>query len=177
MTGFRRLACRSAAALALLLAPALAHPVAAQIVSPDQQARASVQIARSGRIRNLEELNFGYLSVTTAGTAVVNPNTDALTTTGGVIYAGRLHYAALFEAVLPVKSVVIIRIPRQPITVTRVGGTETMTVSNWTLSGQSRRTVAEQEEFDFAVGGTLYVNANQAEGTYVGTFEVDIQYP
>jgi hypothetical protein len=94
-----------------------------------------------------------------------------------VLYAGGLHYAALFEAVSPIKSVVIIRIPRQPITVTRVGGTETMTVSNWTMSGSNRRTVAAQEAFEFKVGGTLFVNANQAEGLYLGTFDVEIQYP
>jgi hypothetical protein len=83
----------------------------------------------------------------------------------------------LFEAVSPVKAVVIIRIPRQPITVTRFGGTETMTVSNWTLSGAGRRTLAAQEAYSFKVGGTLTVNANQAEGLYIGNFDVEIQYP
>ena len=29
----------------------------------------------------------------------------------------------------------------------------------------------------FNVGGTLYVNSNQVEGLYVGTFTVDVQYP
>jgi hypothetical protein len=73
--------------------------------------------------------------------------------------------------------VVIVRIPKTPITLTRVGGTETMTVSNWTLSGNSNRTVVAQEPFSFSVGGTLFVNANQVEGDYVGTFDVQIQYP
>ena len=72
---------------------------------------------------------------------------------------------------------VIIRLPRDPITLTRVGGTETMTVSNWTMSGNARRTVAAQEPFSFKVGGTLAVNAGQVEGVYLGTFEVDVQYP
>jgi hypothetical protein len=115
--------------------------------------------------------------VTGAGTAVVNPNTDAMTTTGGVLHAGGFPYAALFEAVSPAKAVVIIRLPRNPITVTRVGGTETMRVSDWTLSGNNRRTLAAQEAYEFKVGGTLTVNANQAEGLYVGNFDVEIQYP
>lgn len=177
MTGFGRLASHGAAALALLLAPALAQPAAAQSIAPDKQASATVLISRPALVRNLQELDFAYLSVTTAGTAVVNPDTDAMTTTGGVLHVGGTPYAALFEGVSPTKAVVIVRIPRQPITVTRVGGTETMTVSNWTMSGQSRRTVAAQEPFSFKVGGTLNVNANQVEGIYVGTFEVDIQYP
>jgi hypothetical protein len=86
-------------------------------------------------------------------------------------------YAALFEAVSPVKNVVIIRIPKIPATVTRVGGTETMTVDTWTLSGSANRNVVAQQPFTFKVGGTLHVNANQVEGLYLGNFTVDIQFP
>lgn len=159
---------------AALLAPSLAH--AAPTV-PDKNATATVRILPPASVRKLEDLYFAYLTVTTAGTAVVDPNTDAMTTTGGVLHVADQPYAAMFEAVSPEKAVVIIRIPRNPITVTRVGGTETMTVSNWTMSGNARRTVAAQEAFAFKVGGTLNVNANQAEGLYVGTFTVEIQYP
>ena len=160
--------------LAALLAPALAH---AAPVAPNRNATATVFIPPPASVRKLEDLNFASLIVTGAGTAIVDPNTDGMTTTGGVVYATGLHYAALFEAVSPVKSVVIIRIPRNPITVTRVGGTQTMTVSNWTISGDSRRTVAAHEAFTFKVGGTLTVNANQVEGLYVGNFDVEVQYP
>ena len=160
--------------LAALFASAPTH--AAPIV-PDRQATSTVVITPPASVRKMEDLNFASLTVTTAGTAIVDPNTDGMTTTGGVLYVAGLHYAAQFEAVSPIKSVVIIRIPRNPITVTRVGGTETMTVSDWTLSGASRRTVAAQELFEFKVGGTLYVNANQAEGLYLGSFTVEVQYP
>ena len=177
MSVFPRLACRFSALAALLFAPAFVHSAAAAPVAAPEPATASVNMLHPATYRNLEELYFGYLAVTTAGTAIVNPNTDAMTTTGGVTHVSGTPYAALFEAVSPSKSVVIIRIPRDPIVVTRVGGTETMTVSNWTLSGAARRTVAEREPFQFKVGGTLNVNANQVEGQYVGTFEVDIQYP
>lgn len=162
-----------------LLSFAAAAPAAAAPAAPDKNASARVSINRPATLRKLEDLNFGCLIVTGAGTAIVNPDTDALTTTGGVIQTGANcpAYAALFEAVSPQKGVVIVRIPKNPITVTRVGGTETMTVSNWTLSGNSNRTVAAQEPFAFAVGGTLTVRANQADGLYTGTFAVDIQYP
>jgi Domain of unknown function (DUF4402) len=146
-------------------------------VAPDRQATSTVVIAPPASVRKMEDLNFASLTVTGAGTAIVDPNTDGMTTTGGVLYVAGLHYAAQFEVVSPVRAVVIIRIPRDPITVTRVGGTETMTVSNWTLSGNARRTVVALEPFGFKVGGTLFVNANQAEGLYLGTFDVEIQYP
>jgi hypothetical protein len=52
-----------------------------------------------------------------------------------------------------------------------------MTLSNFTLQGQSKRTIAAASSFTFRVGGTLNVNANQAQGTYIGTFTVTVQYP
>jgi hypothetical protein len=52
-----------------------------------------------------------------------------------------------------------------------------MTVSNFTLEGLDKRQAARNVSFDFRVGGTLNVNANQREGVYVGTFEVSVQYP
>jgi hypothetical protein len=172
MTGALHL--RGLLGLAALFASAPAH---AAPVTPNRNATATVVIAPPASVRKLEDLNFASLTVAGAGTATVDPNTDGMTTTGGVLYAAGLHYAALFEAVSPALAVVIIRIPRGPITVTRVGGTETMTVSDWTLSGNARRTVVAMEPFEFKVGGTLYVNANQAEGLYVGNFDVEVQHP
>ena len=162
------------AGVAALLAPALAH---AAPVNPDKQARGFVVVTAPGAVRKLEDLNFASLAVSGAGTAVVNPNTDTMTTTGGVFYATGLAYSALFEAVSPVKNVVLIRIPKTAITVTRVGGAETMTVDTWTLNGTASRNIVAKELFTFKVGGTLHVNANQAEGLYVGTFNVDVQFP
>jgi hypothetical protein len=124
------------------------------------------------------DLDFGYLAApTAAGTAVIDPLTDAITSTGGVVLLGGSPHAAKFTGAAKGNNVVIIRIPKQPITLTRVGGTETMTVTNFTLEGLDKRAVAAKVAFDFRVGGTLNVNANQAEGTYVGTFDVSIQYP
>jgi hypothetical protein len=178
MTGFRsfRGLILGLAALAL---SALAMPAFAQrtFVAATQNATAEVEIIGGVTVRKLRDLNFAALSAVGAGTATINPNTEVMTTTGGVLHAGSTPYAALFEAVSPAKAVVIIRIPRNPITVTRVGGTETMTVSSWTLSGDSRRNTVAHEEFEFKVGGTLTVGANQAEGLYIGNFDVEIQYP
>ena len=160
-----------------LLSVVTAGPAQAAPVAADVPATATVQLRLPATVRRLQDLNFASLTVTAAGTAVINPSTDAMTTTGGVLHVAGTPYAALFEGVSPSKGVVIIRVPRDPITLTRAGGTETMTVSNWTVSGNARRTVAAQDPFDFKIGGTLYVDANQAEGMYMGNFTVDIQYP
>jgi hypothetical protein len=123
------------------------------------------------------DLNFGTLVVTGAGTAVVDPVSGALTTTGGVTQAGTAEHPALFTGTGSKNSIVHIRVPTTPITVTRVGGTQTMTVSNWTLDGATNRKVPPDSVFTFAVGATLNVGAAQAPGTYTGTFQVTVQYP
>jgi hypothetical protein len=157
-------------------APAFAAPA-----TPNKNSTATALIAPPASLRKLEDLNFGCLIVTGVGTAVLNPNTETVTTTGGVTKVGSPAtcpaYSALFEAVSPIKGVVIIRLPKITATLQRVGGTETMTAGAWTLDGSANRNVPAKETWAFKVGGTLFVNANQAEGLYVGTFTVDVQYP
>jgi hypothetical protein len=175
MVPFLRLWIASAA----LLLCGLGTAVHAAPVQPNRNATGTVQISAPATVRRLQHMDFAFLSSgTTAGTAIMNPDTDAVTTTGGVTRAGGTPYAAMFEAISPEKNVVIIRLPRQPTNLTRVGGTETMTLSNWTISGgDTRKSVPAKEPFTFKIGGTLYVGANQVEGTYTGTFTIDVQFP
>ena len=153
-----------------------AAPLAAAPIQPDKQAKAVVDILPGLIVRKLEDLNFATLAVYGAGTATIDPNTDVMTTTGGVTHVAQTPYSALFEAVAPTKSVVHIRAPKKSIVITRVGGTETMTVDNFLISGTGKRNVVAKEPFEFSVGGRLIVNNNQAEGLYVGTFDVELQY-
>lgn len=168
-----RLLLTSSLALALLAAgTAAAAPAAA---SPKAKARAALIYPLTVVRKN--DLDFGYLAVTTAGTAIINPNTGALTTTGGVVSIGGSPKPATFIGAARSSAVVNIRAPNQPLTLTRVGGTQTMVVRDWTLQGSDKRTLARLEAFEFNVGATLVVGANQAEGLYVGTFDVIVQYP
>lgn len=100
-----------------------------------------------------------------------------MTTTGGVIALTGATAPAAFIGAGSRAAPYQIRLPKNPILLTRAGGTETMTVSNWTLDGNSTRLINAFEAFEFKVGGRLAVGANQAPGTYVGTFEVSVQYP
>jgi hypothetical protein len=123
------------------------------------------------------DLDFGTLAASGAGTAVMDPASGSLTTSGAVIKAGTAAHPALFTSTGSKNAVVHIKLPQNPVTLTRVGGTETMTVSNWTVDGSVNRKIPANTTFDFAVGGTLTVGANQADGTYTGTFDVTVQYP
>jgi len=153
-----------------------AAAAAPQPVAPAKNAVGTVNIAFPSSIRKLYDMDFGAVTVTAAGTAVLNSSTDAVTTTGGVIFAGGAPHAAEFEAVSPSKNVVRITLPKTASTLTRVGGTQTMTVDTWTINGTATRNVTAHETFAFRVGGTLRVGANQVEGVYVGTFDVTINY-
>ena len=161
----------------LPVAVLLSVPAAGWTAPVTQSSTSTVTLLGPLTVLKRGDLDFGKLAVTTGGTAVIDPVGGGRTATGGVIPAGTGFHPATFTGTGNRNSVVNIRLPNKPTTVTRVGGTETMTVSNWTLDGKSNRKVPPSQTFDFAVGATLTVGANQAQGTYVGTFDVTIQYP
>ena len=165
------LSCLLAAALFLCPGAAQAAPVAAPTA-----AKGHAEILLPASFVKLMDMDFGLLTVTTAGTAILDSNSGNVTTTGGVLLVGGRPHAAGFDAVSPTKNVVKISLPKKAVTLTRVGGTETMTLDTWTINGAVTRNVVAHQEFQFQVGGTLHVNANQVEGAYLGTFDVTINY-
>jgi len=162
-------------ALTILLAPAAGQTAPKAAPTP---AQATGTLLFPLEIVKNRDLDFGNVGTTAAaGTVVINPETDTISSTGGASLLGGTPHAAQFTGAAKGNNVVIIRIPKQPVTLTRVGGTQTMIADNFPLQGLDKRAVAARVAFDFKVGATLNVNANQAEGTYVGTFDVSIQYP
>lgn len=162
------------AAAALLVAA----PSQLLAATPPTNAGAGAVVLRPLSLLKKTDMDFGaLLSSATAGTAMIDPVTGAVTTTGGVTPVPGATAAAAFVGAGSRRAPAIIRIPKTPITLTRVGGTETMTVSNWTLDGATTRIIGANEAFQFQVGARLSVAANQADGTYIGTFNVTVQYP
>lgn len=160
------------APLALLAAPSLAAPVAPPALPPAEAA-----LMRPLTLTKLADMDFGYLGVIANGTAVIDPVTDTMAVTGGVLRLGGTPRAAAFRGAAQGSAVVIIRIPNGGVSLTRAGGTETILLNAFTLDGQSKRTMAQAGVFDFKVGATLRPTAGQVDGLYTGTFEVTIQYP
>jgi hypothetical protein len=171
MSSGKRVARVTAATLALCAPAAIARAAAPAV------ANGNAVIIYPVTVTKLQDMDFGFLAVTTAGTAVLEPNADTFNTTGGVTPVGGTPHCAEFVGASKDSSVVNIKVPTKPVTLTRVGGTETMTVTPFTLQGQSKRALAKAASFTFRVGGTLNVAAAQAEGVYVGTFDVTVQYP
>jgi len=146
-------------------------------VSASSNASGSTVVLRPLTVVKQADLDFGPIVVAGAGTAVIDPVSGNMTTTGPLTRVGTSARPALFTTTGSRNSIVLIRVPQQPVTLTRVGGTETMTVSNWTTDGPTNRRIPANQTFDFAVGGRLNVAAGQADGTYLGTFTVTVQYP
>lgn len=165
--------------LAVLTLLALLAPAAGRAapVAPPASPPAQAMLMRPLTLTKIADMDFGNLGVTTAGTAVINAVTDTMTTNGGVTSLGGSPHAAIFRGVAQGNSVVNIKVPNRAVTLTRVGGTETIILDSFTLDGQSKRTMAQAGIFDFKVGATLRPAANQAEGLYTGTYDITIQYP
>lgn len=126
-------------------------------------------------IAKTADLNFGaVVPSSTAGTVVVGYD-HSRTGTGGVTLISQpvTHSAASFtvhgwlfrrfDVILP-----------SNVTLTREGGTETMTVSTFTENAPNRLNL--YGEAVFSVGATLVVAANQTGGLYKGTFNVTVTY-
>ncbi|HEX5258035.1 MAG TPA: DUF4402 domain-containing protein [Sphingomicrobium sp.] len=173
MSAFSRLLVASVGFGTLMLSTAAtAAPVAAKT-----DATGSASILRPLTMLKQADLDFGELVVAGSGTAVVDPVSAGLTTTGGLATIGATAHPATFTTTGSKNSVVLIRIPTAAVTLTQVGGSATMTVSNWTLDGSTNRRIPQNSAFNFSVGGTLNVAAGQADGTYTGTFTITVQYP
>lgn len=149
----------------------------AAAVSATKDATGTATVLHPLTVVKVADLDFGTIIVSGAGTAVLDPTSGAVTTTGPLTISGTGAHPAKFTTTGSRNSNVHLRVPQQPITLTRVGGTETMTVSNFTVDGATNRKIPLSQTFDFAVGGTLNVAAGQADGNYLGTFTMTVQYP
>lgn len=149
-----------------------AAPIAA---SPKSEAEALV--LKPVTLERIADMDFATLAVTTGGTATINPVTGAMITSGGIVHLGGAPSPARFAGAASKQTVVNIRIPNQPVLIRRVGGTETLSVSNFTLDGQDKKSLARQESFTFAVGARITVPAGTLEGVYIGEINVTVQYP
>lgn len=180
--GFCALAC-------LLLAGALSVPVAVQ-AAETAPVTASTVLVEDLSIAKAADMDFGNVIIATGGgTIVMTPTaTPTCTVTGGIIKSG-VCQPAEFIGAGRVNRQVRVRIPPSGrMTVTNPGGA-TMRIDNMDINGSPDTTVIRENVrsfrlrvlnpsglFYFRVGGRLNVGATQAQGTYTGTFTVDVQY-
>jgi len=138
---------------------------AANIITP-------IQISKAG------DLYFGNIVAgTTPGTVTVSHDgirtkSDGVTlptATPGTITAARFNISGLPNATYS------ITLPSST-TITKNGGTEQMTIDNFTSDPHETGTITTDGTQILAVGATLNVGANQSAGTYEGSFSVTVAY-
>jgi hypothetical protein len=172
--------CRTlAAAFAMLIA---ALPAYAQADVERGQSQVGV-VTRLSFIQT-EELNFGQIFASgTAGTIVLAPN-GTRTRTGGVTLTGSDHQPAVFAGFGQNNQRVQISLGSNSIFLTGpgtrmrahtfvIGSTPTAVL---TTTPRVFRINSANGGFAFPVGASLDVNANQAPGTYRGTWSITLNY-
>lgn len=181
---------RAARALsaAFVAGAALALSAPAQAGTAQTQTRIVVVSALS--FFNVQGLKFGnILPSGTAGTVRILTDGSRVTT-GGVTGYGSSHQEARFAGMGVYNQTVQIRLRpagASTINLTRVGGGGTpMQVNNFEISStpliylttsyQNFNLGSPTGQFNFGIGGRLMVGANQAPGTYTGTFQLQLIY-
>jgi hypothetical protein len=164
---------KTAAALAALglAAPALAAPVA----SPTPpQGRALLLIPL--KLTKVDDLSFGsVIPSSVSGTVAINPVTGARTFAGGVAgvpsdIGQRAYFAGAGSAN---RQVIVWAVPP---TVLTSGAGDTISVLSMSLDGPPLRTISATQSFFFGVCAVINNAANQPEGVYTATFDVQANY-
>jgi Domain of unknown function (DUF4402) len=172
----------------LLLAMLAAVPASAQTFTGTGTAKTA--IVESLGLTKVEDLEFGtIIAAATPGSVTVTP-AGLRTSTGGAILVGTGFHPAEFAGRGARRNQQIsISFGAISITLKKIGDpTKTMTVDSFRLAappsaslspvagGNRYRINTTNVIFDFPVGATLRVGANQSQGVYEGTFKVTVEY-
>lgn len=160
--------------LIMMLLPAAGN-AAPVVASP--KAQAQLLLVKPLSLVKLDDMDFATLGVTTGGTATIDPIGGTMSVSGGLVHLAGAPSPARYAGAAAKRTVVNIRVPKQPILIQRIGGTETLSVGNFTLDGQDKRNLADATYFTFAVGAQITIPANTVAGIYTGDIDVTVQYP
>jgi spore coat protein U-like protein len=180
---------RAICALLALLAFALPAPALAQIDTDSETADAQVGIITRGAIISVEDMDFGVIAQTAAGTITMTPNVVATCSpSAGIVHTGACE-PATFSIMFKKHDKNRVREMNGGV-ITLVGpGGATMTVTNMTISVTDMTLVStggppgtfgrydiqsDSGIAQFRIGGRLNIPANRPAGVYSGTLTVNV---
>jgi hypothetical protein len=151
-----------------------------------RQAGAEASILRSLSFIYVKDLDFGViLRGTTGGTVTLSPF-NVRSATGGVTLVPSATQVAEFAGWGANTQLVNISVSSNTVTLTRVGGTQTMQMNRFIIGSTptARLTIVPRQfmivsptgVFQFPLGADLIVGPNQMPGTYKGTLNVTLNY-
>lgn len=139
-------------------------------------ANATAEVITPITISKTADLRFGKFAAGTGGTVVIS-TAGARSATGAVVLsAGNVGGAASFTVSGDANATYAITLPGSAATITRVSGTETMSVGTFTSNPAATGTLSAGGSETLNVGGTLTVASAQVVGSYTGTFDVSVEY-
>ncbi|KGB55862.1 DUF4402 domain-containing protein [Sphingopyxis sp. SE2] len=172
---------RGLIAFALFIAPGVNSPAQAQAAA---QGEADAIVLRPLSFFKVNDLDFGdIIPSNTAGTVTIEPD-GSRNRTGGVTLAGDGGEPARFAGLGSFNRQVNISLGSNSIWLTgpgtrmrvrnfEIGSTPTAILST---SPTRFRITSPLGNYNFPVGATLEVGANQAPGDYSGTFTITLNY-
>lgn len=167
---------RARSAVAAACAAAMFIPAGAASAAVATSATARAAVVRPGTLVKVDDLDFGAIVPgPTAGNVIINENTCARSATGGSTPVGAVYRCAQFAGEAQLGILETVNISATTITLTRGGG-GSMTATLAVRDGTGTRWFPGAGIQLFYVGGTLHVGANQAPGTYTGTFSMTVNY-
>jgi len=126
-------------------------------------------------LTKLSDLDFGEMLTSASGRVYIAAN--GTRTALNVTLMGSTASAANFQVNgLPGTNVNITHPAAGQILITRQGGSETMSVANFTLTSGSVINLGLSGSATFGVGATLAVIGSPPVGVYTGTFQVTVSY-
>ena len=172
---------RGLTAFAILIASAAASPAQAQV---DTQAEAEAIVLRPLSFFKVNDLDFGdIVPSASAGTVRIRPD-GSRSRTGGVTLVGAGGEPARFAGLSSFNRQVNISLGSNTIWITGPG--TRMRVRNFEIGSTPTailstaptrfRITSPLGNYNFPVGATLEVGANQAPGDYSGTFTITLNY-
>jgi len=150
-----------------------------QAMAQTENTDAFANIINPITIAETRALHFGTMSVTASAGTCVLAAAGTRTQTGGVTLTNLSPTAtsAAYSVTGNSNLAYSISLPASAVTVTRSGGSQTMTITAFTSSKAGNAgTLSGIGTDSFTVGGTLNVGTNQDPGLYQGNFNVTVTY-
>ena len=171
---FRRLLCTAYGVPAAALSLAIATPAFAA-TAPGS---ANLNLYKPLLLAKTTDLDFGALfpPATGTGTIRIDPNGGAAVYAGLAAAGAQPTSRATFTGAATRLSLVFLQYPTGSVTLTRVGGTETLIASNFTIDSAGVLRIVGTAPYTIGIGATLSVPSTAVEGNYLGTFTVTANY-
>lgn len=156
-----------AAFVAALGISSMAHAAATETATAEVEILSALTLT----VQSGSTLDFGQIAVNGAGTATLNPTTNAVSCSANLVCVGTPS-AVDFDVTGTSGATVGVTLPSGSVNL--VNGANTIALNNF--SSTLNTVTLTGGAGTFSVGGQLTIANGQAAGTYTGTFPVTVEY-